>query len=363
MPLAIPLDRRRFLAAAALTLAPRLTWAAAGAPSFLAAAGLPDGRFVLLGLGEDGGERFRVDLPARGHAAAAHPTRPEAVAFARRPGSYALVLDCLEGDVLTRLAAPEGRAFQGHGAFSPDGATLFTTETAEEGRGVLGLWDVRAGYARRGEISSGGDGPHEVLLMPGGAQLAVANGGIATDAASGRAPLNPFDMRPNLTLIDVGSGEIAQVLEVPEPLARNSLRHLAAAPDGTLAMALQWEGAEIEHPPLLALRRPGAAELEFRAAPEAMQREMRNYAGSVAMSHDGTRIAITSPRGGVLLVFERDGDGVELVQAADVCGVAWSGGGFACTTGQGEFLAPGAAGPARHAGLSFDNHLIRVAEA
>jgi hypothetical protein len=363
MPLAIPLDRRRFLAAAALTLAPRLTWAAAGAPSFLAAAGLPDGRFVLLGLGEDGGERFRVDLPARGHAAAAHPTRPEAVAFARRPGSYAIVLDCLEGDVLTRLAAPEGRAFQGHGAFSPDGATLFTTETAEEGRGVLGLWDVRAGYTRTGEIESGGDGPHEVLLMPGGTQLAVANGGIATDTASGRAPLNPFDMRPNLTLIDVGSGEIAQVLEAPEPLARNSLRHLAAAPDGTLAMALQWEGAEIEHPPLLALRRPGAAELEFRAAPEAMQREMRNYAGSVAVSQDGTRIAITSPRGGIMLVFERDRDGVELVRAADVCGVAWSGGGFACTTGQGAFLGPGGGGAARHAGLSFDNHLIRVASA
>lgn len=357
------LDRRCFLAAGALALTPRLTWAAAGAPSYLSAAGLPDGRFVLLGLSEAGEERFRIDLPARGHAAAAHPARPEAVAFARRPGSYAIVLDCIEGDVLARLAAPEGRAFQGHGAFSPDGATLFTTETAEEGRGVLGLWDARRGYRRIGEIPSGGDGPHEVLLTPDGARLAVANGGIATDAASGRVALNPGDMRPNLTLIELASGEIVQTLEVPETLARNSLRHLAAAPDGTLAAALQWEGAEIEHPPLLALRRPGAAALEFRAAPERLQREMRNYAGSVAISRDGTRIALTSPRGGVMLVFERDGDGVEALEAPDVCGVAWSGEGFACTTGQGEFRAPGDGAALCFPGLAFDNHLVRVAGA
>lgn len=357
------LDRRRFLAAAALTLTPRLTWAAAGAPSYLSAAGLPDGGFVLLGLSETGEERFRVDLPARGHAAAAHPSRPEAVAFARRPGTYAIVLDCIEGEVLTRLDAPEGRAFQGHGAFSPDGATLFTTEAAEEGRGVLGLWDARAGYRRLGEIASGGDGPHEVLLTPDGRQLAVANGGVATDAASGRAALNLFEMRPNLTLIDVGSGRIVQTFEGPEALARNSLRHLAAAPDGTLAAALQWEGAQIEHPPLLALRRPGAEALEFRAAPDPLQAELRNYAGSVAISRDGTRIALTSPRGGVMMIFERDGAGVETVAAPDVCGVAWSGDGFACTTGLGDFRRPGQAGTLRHLDLAFDNHLIRIAGA
>ena len=354
--------RRGFLAGvAALGLAPRLGWAAAGAPTYLAAAGLPDGSFVLLGLGDDGDERFRLPLPARGHAAAAHPTRPEAVAFARRPGSYAIVLDCLEGDVLTRLAAPEGRAFQGHGAFSADGATLFTTEVAEDGRGVIGLWDAGAGYGRIGEVSSGGDGPHEMLLMPGGARLAVANGGILTDLASGRTPLNLAEMRPNLASLDPATGAVQQMLELPAALRFNSLRHLAAGSDGTLAAALQWAGAQIETPPLLALHRPGADALEFRSAPEALQRRMRNYAGSVAVSGDGRRAALTSPKGGLMLAFDLDGDGVEALEAADICGVATAAsGGFACTTGEGRFLAGG--GPARlHSGLAFDNHLVRIA--
>ncbi|PJN92437.1 hypothetical protein CNY89_29735, partial [Amaricoccus sp. HAR-UPW-R2A-40] len=64
------------------------------------------------------------------------------------------------------------------------------------------------------EILSGGDGPHEVLLTPGGTQLAVANGGIATDTASGRAPLNPFEILsggdgPHEVLLTPGGTQLA----------------------------------------------------------------------------------------------------------------------------------------------------------
>lgn len=354
--------RRGFLVgAAALGLTPAIGWAAAGAPDYLAAAGLPDGGFVLLGLGAAGDERFRLPLPARGHAAAAHPARAEAVAFARRPGAYALVLDCVAGEVRLRLDAPRARAFQGHGAFSPDGTVLFTTEVAEEGRGVIGLWDAGAGYRRIGEVPSGGIGPHEMRLMPGGARLAVANGGIMTDLSSGRAPLNLAEMRPNLAYLNAATGVVEQVLEMPEGLRFNSLRHLATGPDGTLAGALQWAGTQIEAPPLLALHRPGAAALEFRAAPAAMQRRMRNYAGSVAVSDDSRRAAITGPKGGLMLVFDLDGDRVEALEATDVCGVARAPGGFACTTGEGRFLAAAGGPERRFDGLAFDNHLVRIA--
>ena len=106
---------------ASLGLVPAIGWAAAGAPDYLAAAGLPDGGYCLLGLTAAGGECFRLPLPDRGHAAAAHPERPEAVAFARRPGTFALVIDCAEGREVARLHSPEGRHFFGHGAFTPDG--------------------------------------------------------------------------------------------------------------------------------------------------------------------------------------------------------------------------------------------------
>ncbi|MEM7491317.1 MAG: DUF1513 domain-containing protein, partial [Pseudomonadota bacterium] len=121
--------RRSFLAGstAALT-AP--AWAALGDPAFLAAGRRPDGRFALHGLRADGAVAFRLPLPARGHAAAAHPTRPLAVAFARRPGTFALVIDCAEGREVRRLHAPDGRHFQGHGAFLDGGRVLATTENA-----------------------------------------------------------------------------------------------------------------------------------------------------------------------------------------------------------------------------------------
>jgi hypothetical protein len=354
--------RRQFLRGAAgvgAGLIPRLGWAAAGAPDYLAAAGLPDNGFCLVGLTADGIETFRIALPDRGHAAAAHPSRPEAVAFARRPGTFALVIDCAEGREIARLHTPEDRHFYGHGAFTADGSLLFTTENAiAEGNGRLGVWDAD-GYRRIGEVPTGGTGPHEVRLMPDG-RLAVANGGIETDPTSGRAELNLATMRSSLAYLDAGSGELLEVLGLPEALRLNSIRHLAAGRDGTLAAALQWQGSELEHPPLLALYRRGA--LEVMAAPPEVQRRARNYAGSVAVTDDGRRAAITAPRGGVMLVFDLATGAVEVVEAADICGVAAAPGGFACSTGEGLFLrhAPAARPGVRFPGLAFDNHLVRI---
>jgi hypothetical protein len=359
--------RRAFLRGAAgfgsATLVPGIGWAAAGGPSLLAAAGRPDGSYWLLGLTAAGAETFRLPLPDRGHAAAAHPSRPEAVAFARRPGTFALVIDCAEGRVVARLDSPEDRHFYGHGAFTADGALLFTTENAvAEGSGRLGIWDARDGYRRIGEVASGGSGPHEVRLTPDGTRLAVANGGIETDPTSGRAELNLATMRSNLAYVDVGSGAVVQTLALDEPLRLNSIRHLATGRDGTLAAGLQWQGPDLEHPALLAVHRPGTANLALFAAEPAVQRRMRNYAGSVAVSDDGRRAAITGPRGGLMLVFDLRTGAVEVVEAADVCGVAALGAAFACSTGEGRFLVLDDRAPreARVPDLAFDNHLVRI---
>jgi hypothetical protein len=286
------------------------------------------------------------------------------VAFARRPGTFALVIDCAEGEVVARLGTPEGRHFYGHGSFTADGGLLFTTENAiEEGTGRLGVWDARDGYRRIGEVETGGTGPHEVRLMPDGRRLAVANGGIETDPSSGRAELNLATMESGLAYVDAGSGALLEVLSLEPDLRLNSLRHIAAGRDGTLAVAMQWQGSELEHPPLLALHRPGAAALELVAAPSEVQRLARNYAGSVAVSDDGRLAAFTAPRGGVMLVFDiLSGAEVEVVPSADICGVAAGASGFACSTGAGLFLrhAGGDAGTVKLDGLAFDNHLVRI---
>ncbi len=89
-------SRRSFLAGLlAAGMAPQASWADTGNPAFLAAGKTADDRFFLAGLDTAGDILFRHPLPARGHAATAHPSRPEAVAFARRPGTFADVIACV----------------------------------------------------------------------------------------------------------------------------------------------------------------------------------------------------------------------------------------------------------------------------
>ena len=153
------MHRRTFLATAAAALAAP-AWADAGAPCYLTAAAKPDLSTWLVGLSDRGTVLFQIPVPDRGHAAAAHPFRAEAVAFARRPGRFAVVLECPTGAEIARLHAPEGRHFYGHGAFTADGRYLLTTENdfdAPDGR--IGVWDAQAAYARVDDLPSGGIGP------------------------------------------------------------------------------------------------------------------------------------------------------------------------------------------------------------
>lgn len=351
--------RRGFLASllAASTL-PTLSWADAGSPAFLACAKEADGSYALYGITAGGADTFRIPLPARGHAGAGHPDRPEAVFFARRPGAYALVVDCAVGKVRHRLEPPEGRQFNGHGAFLQEGAILVTSEQMADGSaGRLGIWDADGGYLRIGELSTGGIGPHEVLLMADGRTLAVANGGIRTDATD-RTKLNLPDMRPNLAYMTLEDGLVEQVSLQPD-LHFNSIRHLATRDDGLLAFAMQWEGPAELAPPLLGLHRRGKP-LTLAAAPEGEQVLMQNYAGSIAMNGAGTEIAITSPRGGRVQRFDASGQFIGALARADVCGAATLPDGFLLTDGMGGLLklSEGRAHPLGLRARAWDNHVV-----
>ncbi len=91
---------------------------------------------------------------------------------------------------------------------------------------------------------------------------------------------------------------------------------------------------------------------------------MQGYAGSVAVSGDRTKIAITSPRGGVLQIFDVAG-GCYLGQlhSTDICGICPSGTGFVFTTGTGlvvELDGLSEVWRVRH-DCNWDNHLIHIA--
>ncbi|WP_299777531.1 DUF1513 domain-containing protein [uncultured Roseobacter sp.] len=353
--------RRQFLGGLlAAGLLPKPTWADVGAPAYLSAAAHPDGSYVLCGIGDALDLRFQIPLPARGHAAAAHPTRPNAVAFARRPGTFAVVIDCVTGQVLQALTAPNGRHFYGHGAYSADGTLLFTTENDfEAGVGRIGVWDVARNYTRVDEWDSGGTGPHDIKRLPGSDTLVVANGGIETHPDSGRTKLNIPTMRPNLSYI--AQGRVIETAALPPEMHKNSIRHLAVNARGDTALGMQWQGDGLVKA-LVGLHRRGTQIVLMEAPGEEVQ-AMNGYVGSIAFSKDGRTIAATSPRGGRLHVYTAELARLDHVTPLeDVCGVAPHVDGFTLTSGTGNLR--NLKGPefrqSAYSMLSWDNHLISI---
>lgn len=346
--------RRTFLATLAASCAPGLSWADIGNPAFLAAGKQGDG-FHLHGLSASGETLFHLPLPGRGHAAAAHPTRAEAVAFARRPGSFALVINCATGAATHRLTPPHGLQFNGHGAFSANGSHLMTSEVvAETSQGGIGLWDART-YTRLTDWPSHGIGPHEIRLLPGG-RLAIANGGIQTDPVD-RAKLNLATMRPNLTLL-APDGALLDLIDLPAELSQNSIRHLALMGD-TIAFAMQWEGDPSEPAPFLGLWRPGALPVLCEPAPEHAY-TLQGYVGSVAAT--ANRVLITSPKGGAAMIFAADGTAIATHHRADLGGAAAQADGFMLTDGLGALWAADDAGLTLLGSgeTAWDNHLVAL---
>ncbi|SFJ04866.1 DUF1513 domain-containing protein [Celeribacter neptunius] len=359
-------SRRSFLKAAlattAATVVPRLSWADAGSPAYLGAARDASGDYALYGLDAEAQILFRAPLPGRGHAAAAHPAKPEAVAFARRPGTFAVVVNCATGRITHRLAAPEGRHFMGHGLFVEDGEILLTPENNyAEKKGVLGIWRRSLGYKRIGEVASHGIGPHDVKQLSDGT-LVIANGGIFThpEIGEGRQKLNIPEMVGSLVYLSPDYTLLEKVELAPE-LHQNSIRHLSIGSADQVAFAMQWEGDPLDTVPLLGLHRRGEAPV-LCEADLAEQMTMKGYAGSVSHAGDGSEVAISSPRGGRIHRFAPDGRFLGAVIRSDICGLAPMRAGYLGSDGFGalsllkEGMTPLNAVP----GLAWDNHLVNL---
>jgi hypothetical protein len=321
-------------------------------------------RYFTTAFSADGHVVFDVALPGRGHGASFRPTVPQCVVFARRPGTFAVVIDIDRGEAVRRIDATAGRHFYGHGAFSPDGRYLFTTENDfATGRGMVGIRDAEDGYRQVGEFASEGIGPHELVLMPDGGTLVVANGGIRTHPDNDRAILNLDTMQPSLAYLDLASGRLRDTFGLARRLHQLSIRHLAVNPDGLVAMAMQYEGSKRDRVPLVGIHDGG--DIGLLEAPGSIERRMRHYAGSIAFDQSGRLLAVSCPRGS-LITFWDAGEGrlVGQIEIADGCGVApaEAPGAFVITGGHGDVVTinagQGGGTPVNVVGqTAWDNHL------
>ncbi|MEO9615417.1 MAG: DUF1513 domain-containing protein [Nitratireductor sp.] len=358
------LNRRALLAAAGTGL---LAWI--GAPRALAGPGREaafaaaykdrDGRFGVALIARDGAIRARVALPDRGHDIACDRAARRAVAFARRPGYFAVVFDLNRRAEPVTLQAAPGRHFFGHGVFSPDGRLLYATENDfEAARGLIGVYDATDGFRRVGEFDTHGMDPHELLLMPDGRTLAVANGGIETHPDFGRAKLNLATMRPSLVFLDRIHGTLVETHRLAADLYQLSIRHMAVDGSGRCWFGCQYEGPRGDVPPLVGLARPGDA-IRLLDLPGEAWAGFGNYVGSVACNPTADSVAVTSPRGNLLATFDAaSGELVGRERLEEVCGLAAQAGGFFATAGTGA-IRP-ANGKPEHVDLVWDNHVLRL---
>lgn len=322
-----------------------------------------------IGLLNDYGEVLaRISLPGRGHGVAVSPDRKRLVAFARRPGTFALVIRPSENTSPDVIAAAGGRHFYGHGCFSADGRLLYSAENDfEAARGVLGVYDVSGRTAKRiGELDTFGIGPHDLALAPDGRTLVVANGGIETHPDRAREKLNLGTMRPSVVFIDAQTGDLLAEHRLDPSLHQLSLRHMALDGAGRVWVGGQFEGSESQTPPLVAVvsRDEG---VQLTGIPDAIAATLQNYIGSVTASADGEVVATSAPRGGKTLFWHaQTGAFLGAQSIADCCGVAPAAQGyFLISDGNGGLsLVSEPETPAdilsRPAGFAWDNHMVRI---
>lgn len=334
---------------------------------YITAAKRGGNRYCVLVLTEEGAIEQEVALTGRGHDVALAPNGRTAIAFARRPGTFAAAIDLsAKKQAPQSFTAATGRHFYGHGVFSADGRLLYATENDyEAARGVLGVYDVAAAYARIGEFETHGVGPHDILLMPDKETLCVANGGIETHPDAGRAKLNLDTMRPSLVFIDRRTGDLKARHELARELHQLSIRHLCIDGSGAVWFGGQWEGGPQGIPWVV-----GQARLDgpigFCEASAAVGVGLKGYIGSMAASEDGAIIAASAPRAGRVLYFNAaKGEVVGESQLLDVCGVAPAHGSeIARTSGEGylQISTPAQRDTVlrRLSEIAFDNHMRRL---
>jgi uncharacterized protein len=338
---------------------------AANNVAFVSAAKRGKSAFSVLLLAADGGIVREIPLTARGHDLALHGPSGNAVVFARRPGTFAVAFNINRVTEPQIFTARDDRHFYGHGAFSRDGRLLYVSENDIPGaRGVVGIYDVAAGYKKIGEHPSHGLGPHEIMLLGDGRTLAIANGGLDTVPEAGRENLNLGAMEPSLTFVDCQTGELRAKHTLAADLKQLSIRHIAVDASGLVWFGAQWEGSPSETPQLIGSA--GVSRGLKLITPTATEApDLKGYVGSMSSSRDGTIIAASAPKAGRVAYIDAATGTIKAVSdLKDACGIAGE--------HDDTFAASSGFGVLRHeqagvkvisettlADIAFDNHLRR----
>lgn len=261
-----------------------------------------------------------IPLPERGHDILALPNKPgHAVVIARRPDTFGLEVDLLNGAITTQFSSKSDTHFYGHACLSRAGDLLFTSENRYDDYQGLVVVRRTSDYEKVGEFESFGIGPHQLKMLPDGETLVVANGGIATHPDTPRVKLNLHNMQPNLAYINVKNGQLIQKVEPPD--SKLSLRHLDVTRSGRVVVAAQYQGNRRKVQPLVFSHSVGQSSLQAFSAGETVWKQMQQYVATVVA--DDQHVFVSCPRGNVVCAFEQNNMQLSAVSALkDVGGLA-----------------------------------------
>lgn len=302
--------------------------------------------------------QLRIALPTRGHGLVRLADGTVLLA-ARRPGDWLLRFDP-QGKRMPKWYWQDGvRVFTGHMLLHPNGKQVFTTETdTASGAGMLVLRDARS-LKVLNSWPTGGIDPH-ALVWHGQDAVLVANGGIATQAQTGRAKLQLARMDSSLVRLQATTGALLGQWRLPD--ARLSIRHLTwSVAQGNrqplLGLALQAEHDEMAQrhaAPVLATF-DGAA-LHVKAGTTALQ----GYGGDIAALHTPHGAwAVSCPRAGVIAVFDHTAQLQSTLALPQACAlIAHQGAAWAAGQGTALHMTHRNTTAALPTSLRLDNHWI-----
>ena len=236
------------------------------------------------------------DIDFFGHGVTPNPVKPKTAVIFQKHGKGSCEVDLENARVLRKIETVHEREFYGHGAFTPDGKTLFCTEAITGDDSYDGVVAVRDGesFELTGTFPTYGIAPHDCRLIEDGNTLVITNGG---------GPVGHDDKLPSVTYVDVKTRQLKTELKFSTP--RINAGHLDMTSRGELVVvSAPRDGMDESKPDFLGAISFYAPGGKMRTAHDPIGSKMISETLSVAIHEPTMVVGATNPKGNLVTFWD-----------------------------------------------------------
>ncbi|MHC4841502.1 MAG: DUF1513 domain-containing protein [Planctomycetota bacterium] len=230
-----------------------------------------------------------------GHGLSVNPTNPNHGVVFEKHGAGCAEIDLTTGDTLRVIKTLDSREFYGHGAFSPDGKTLYAAETEVENETYKGVVGVRDGesFEYKGDFPTFGIAPHDCHLIDDGETLVFTNGGGAFGG----------DDFGCITYVDVKSKSHKKTVKISDP--ELNAGHMTILSNGDfVVVSAPRDGLNKKDAPGNVSFYDRADDKLRAAVDNPMRNRMLLETLSVAVHEESGIVAATNPAGNIVTFWD-----------------------------------------------------------